>query len=96
MNFTPLTTTLKVKDLVAMLNDLFAKFDEAAEVCEFIINQNQNLFRSKSVLILSPVLVSYLLNYITYLLLITYHYLYYLCIKKTESQRQCFHAEKSP
>ena len=31
--FTPLTTTLSVSKLVETLNDLFGKFDEAAEVC---------------------------------------------------------------
>ena len=31
-NFTPLTTTLKVEKLVETLNDLFGKFDDAAEV----------------------------------------------------------------
>ena len=30
--FTPLTTTLSVSKLVETLNDLFGKFDEAAEV----------------------------------------------------------------
>ncbi len=32
VNFTPLTTTLPVDKLVETLNDLFGKFDDAAEV----------------------------------------------------------------
>ena len=35
--FTPLTTTLSVSKLVETLNDLFGKFDEAAEVCKGIL-----------------------------------------------------------
>ncbi len=31
-NFTPLTTMLRVEKLVETLNDLFGKFDEAADV----------------------------------------------------------------
>ena len=36
VNFTPLTMTLSVGDLVDMLNDLFGKFDEAAKVHLFL------------------------------------------------------------
>ena len=32
VNFTPLTATLSVADLVDMLNDLFEKFDQASRV----------------------------------------------------------------
>lgn len=32
VNFTPLTTTLPSGNLVALLNELFGKFDEAAKV----------------------------------------------------------------
>ena len=33
-NFTPLTTTLPVDKLVETLNDLFGKFDDAADVSQ--------------------------------------------------------------
>ena len=36
-NFTPLTTTLSAAKLVETLNDLFGRFDEAAEVISLMI-----------------------------------------------------------
>ena len=41
-NFTPLTTTLEPYQLVQTLNDLFGKFDDAAEVR--IIETNSSIF----------------------------------------------------
>ena len=35
-NFTPLTTTLSVDKLVETLNDLFGKFDDAADVSQLL------------------------------------------------------------
>jgi class 3 adenylate cyclase len=42
VNFTPLTTSLEVSELVAMLDDLFGKFDEAAEV-RFVLTNLKKL-----------------------------------------------------
>jgi hypothetical protein len=45
-NFTPLTTTLRVDKLVETLNDLFGKFDEAADVSDFILKTDSETLLS--------------------------------------------------
>ena len=55
-NFTPLTTTLPVDKLVETLNDLFGKFDDAADVRDFILLRILHMSKNLRVPIFSPLI----------------------------------------